>query len=424
MAKKLSVSSDKGTPSSSSLRQDDDIALNAGSNINESTSQCNTKADSLIPEVSCFGMHTMPLRAVPYCDGLVVKELASKLAEMLINNDGQPVRYCDMQRPLPADSSNSLHPDTAVESTDAMDRIREPLDSTRSLSLRTGENLLTLYEMTHKVYATVCQLSSMLQSCPLVITSRQEAATSEAAQGNTQMHMPREISGGTLLHSDPYSSIESGAVPRDRSQIRCHRSPPGGLATVSEAVGQHEVFQLDLGDSSCSLMDTVLCELMALKRNVESTLTTVSLNGSSSQTWIPHELAQRVSRVCCYSHGYAEEVSCPPLEMSGYTLRLILICEKRRGDVMLCFRGQFCACTANEKMTWPFLGELELTIHHPTDSVNNRVHRARPSERQETNMPREVNGPPMHLAGPIPVATLHEEGLWAMGTLHLSARIL
>ncbi|KAL1457260.1 hypothetical protein MTO96_043563 [Rhipicephalus appendiculatus] len=158
--------------------------------------------------------------------------------------------------------------------------------------------------------------------------------------------------------------------------------------------------------------------------SAESAVPTALCVPSRSQTWIPYNLSQIASRVYYYhSRGYAEEVASVRLEVSGYTVRLSLKCETLNREVVLSFRALFCACTANEKVTWPFRGELELTIHHPTDASSNHVYRLRPTRWQETIMPRLRDNAPMRLAGPIKASALDEDGFWVEGTLHLSIKI-
>lgn len=131
MANKLSCSSDEETPSSSSLRQDEDKAIDAGSNTDESSSQwyrCQTKAHGHIAQMSCYGRHSEQERAVPYCDVQVVKKLASMLTGIKTTETGQSVTAdSNIQHPPPAGSSSSPHPDTAAEPRDIMDRVLREL---------------------------------------------------------------------------------------------------------------------------------------------------------------------------------------------------------------------------------------------------------------------------------------------------------
>lgn len=224
------------------------------------------------------------------------------------------------------------------------------------------------------------------------------------------------------LAAIPYKPATSGAV-----SDTCHHpewSQLGNQAGATATQHRHQERQGNIAESSSGIVGETLRMLQSLKMNAESPVTTTLHQPSRSQTWIPFNLAQRVSRVYYYSRGYAEEVASGPLEVSGYTVRLSLTCETKCREVVLSFRGQFCACTANETLTWPFQGEFVLTMHHPRDAASNRVYRLRPRQGQETIMPRLVDNVPMHLAGPLRVSALDDDGLWAVGTLHLSIKIL
>ncbi|KAL1457258.1 hypothetical protein MTO96_043561 [Rhipicephalus appendiculatus] len=220
----------------------------------------------------------------------------------------------------------------------------------------------------------------------------------------------------------PYTPATSGTVSDPRCQS--NRSELGNQAGAGATQLSDQGPQDNLAESSPGVVDETLRMLQSMKMSAESAVTAAPCVPPRSQTWIPVNLSQRVSRVYYYSRGYSEEVSSGPLEVSGYTMRLSLICEMKSKDVVLSFHGRFCARTANENVTWPFRGELELSIHHPMDATGNRVYRLRPTQGQATIMPRLVDNGPMRLAGPIKVSALDEAGLWAVGTLHLSIKIL
>ncbi|KAL1457259.1 hypothetical protein MTO96_043562 [Rhipicephalus appendiculatus] len=172
---------------------------------------------------------------------------------------------------------------------------------------------------------------------------------------------------------------------------------------------RHQEHQDNLAEPSRGVVAETHRMLQSMKMSAEYAVTTAPCVPSISQTWIPFNLSQRVSRVYYYSRGYAEEVASGPLEMAGYTMRLSLTCAVKRKDVVLSFHGQFCARTVNDNVTWPFRGELELTIHHPTEPSRSHVYRLRPMQGRETIMPRIADNVPMRLAGPIKVSALDEE---------------
>lgn len=317
------------------------------------------------------------------------------------------------------DAVDSLPPAAAQVTRDAT--IDGQLRLASTLSLRTGERMLSVLETSYKIHDTVRQLSAVIQGrVPAITRARESNVHDEARAMNCGMPGNSDVAGRSP--AVPSSSVASAATrfPRDRAEW----NQVDNFAGLATELRHHQEFQHNLAESAGSVLGEILLEVLSLKTSIESTLAMRLTAVPSSETWIPVKLGQRVSRVFYFSRGYAEEVSSVPLKVSGYTVRLNLVCEMKRREVVLSFRAQFCACTANEKATWPFRGELELTIHHPADPTSNRVHRLRPSKRQETAMPRLVDNAPMHVAGPVGVSTLDAEGLWAAGTLHLSIKVL
>ncbi|KAL1487098.1 hypothetical protein MTO96_046669 [Rhipicephalus appendiculatus] len=281
--------------------------------------------------------------------------------------------------------------------------------------------LMSVLETSYKMHAAVRQMSSGLRNGVPATTDAQEISAREVAEMMKTVKLPDSASTGL---SPPFATCSATSGATRQRGYRPQWNPLDGLSEATTELHRHQEFQRNLAESSSSVLCETLRDLLSLKASVQSALSTTPYVQSGSQTWIPLNLAQRVSRVYYYSKGYSEEVSSGPLEVSGYTVRLSLTCGMKSREVMLFFRGQFCACPANDNVTWPFRGELELTIHHPTDANGNRVYRSRPMKRQETIMPRLVNNVPIHLAGPIGVSALEEDGLWASGTIHLSIKVL
>ncbi|KAH6934144.1 hypothetical protein HPB50_020682 [Hyalomma asiaticum] len=278
--------------------------------------------------------------------------------------------------------------------------------------------LLSAVETSYKMCATVRELCSALRNwLPIHEIPVRDNDEVVARGESSRIDNTGTTTSLSFISAPPAATIQS----EDRSRLA---QLDGFSATTTELL-QNKISQDILAESARRVMGEALRDLLSLKTSVECALAVKPYVPSRAQTWMPLNLAQRVSRVYYYySRGYIEEVTSGPLEVSGYTVTLTLACETKGREVVLSFRAQFCACAANEKVAWPFDGELELTIHHPTDAARNRTHRLRPSRDQETIMPRLANNAPVHLAGPIGASLLAEDGLWAMGTLHLSIKIL
>lgn len=419
MAKKFPSSSDKET-SWSKPREETSRAESSRENNGESTHDQNSERDASTAQASGYGSHQVATYNVS--DDSAAKVLQFAPFKGMTTRSRRPVMTSYTTRIQGStDTADSLRPTSTPETRDAKAEIDEQLRLTSSTSQRTGESLLSVLEASHKMQATVRQLSAALESRLSVTTKAHEMAVPD----ETDM-----TNGGKSPNGD--STWKSPAVPSravasgvgSQRVSRPHRNQLDDLAGATTELRHHQEFQRNLAESASNVLRETLLELLSLQTKFKCALSSASYVASSSQTWIPFNLAQRVSRVYYYSRGYSEEVSSAPLEVSGYSVRLSVICETKRGDVVLSFKGQFCACSGNEKMTWPFRGELMLTIHHPTDATRNRVHRLQPSRRQEIIMPRLVDNAPMHLAGPISASVIEEDGLWAMGTLHLSIKIL
>lgn len=417
MAKKFPSSNGEET-SRSKPKQESSRTEGSRENNGESTPHRNSERDVPIAQASSYGSHRVAAYNLPDDSAANVLQFPQYKGKA---TSSRPVLSSSMRQRESTDVVDSLRPPATPEIRDTKAAIDEQLRLTSSISLRTGESLLSVLETSHKMHAAVRQLSSALQGRLSVTTDAHEMP----APDETDVTKGKKSPNGDSTGRSPAvasRSVASGAVSQRGD--RPHGNQLDDLAGATTELRHHQEFQRNLAESASTVLSETLRELLSLKTKFESALGSAPYIVSSSQTWIPFNLAQRVSRVYYYSKGYSEEVSSAPLEVSGYTVRLSVICETKRGNVVLSFRGQFCACTGNEKVPWPFAGELVLTMHHPTDAAGNRVYRLRPSGRQGIIMPRRVDNTPMHLAGPISASVIEEDGLWAMGTLHLSLNIL
>ncbi|KAH6934145.1 hypothetical protein HPB50_020683 [Hyalomma asiaticum] len=365
------------------------------------------------------GRHAKPTYNVPYSSTVIFPQLVPFNGIAATSSRSGMTSGSARQQDF-TDAADSLPPGAAQVTRDAA--IDEQLRLASTLSLRTGERMLSVLETSCKIHNTVRQLSGVTRGRVPSITPTRESNVHDGEAQAINCGKPGNSDAAGRSPAVPSSSVAPAATrfPRDRADW----NQVDNVAGLVTELRHHQEFQHNLAESAGSVLGEILREVLSLKTSVESTLAMRPSAVSSSETWIPVKLAQRVSRVYYFSRGYAEEVSSGPLKVSGYTVRLNLVCEIKRREVVLSFRAQFCACTANEKAMWPFTGELELTIHHPSDPTSNRAHRLRPSRRQETAMPRLVDNAPMHVAGPVGVYALDEEGLWAAGTLHLSIKVL
>ncbi|KAL1480625.1 hypothetical protein MTO96_050872 [Rhipicephalus appendiculatus] len=144
----------------------------------------------------------------------------------------------------------------------------------------------------------------------------------------------------------------------------------------------------------------------------------VAVTESPSLMWTLSCQALKARHAC--ANGYFGEVFSPVSEVSGYLVKLYARCATMDGCAVLSFCAQLCAKIDNRAVSWPFRGTLKFIIHHPACPAKSRLYIV--PALQDVTM-SAVGQTFFKLTGPIPVMTLHREGLLATGTLRLSISV-
>lgn len=335
--------------------------------------------------------------------------------------DGHPVQ-CEPRstmetRPqvVARDVTDGIHPGSSAESGAA--RGADQLDSAGAHAISLDERLIWMAAASEMIHGALSQVWSRVSyGLPVAGDTTKRRVPWDRSQESCASSYNPEL----LMSTVHRCSIGIGENSQDSRESHRNQDHLRGFESSTRASRQNGH---DLVNTACSDLEAAFRLAVSLEVGIQSDFASLSPLRPSSRTWTPHNLASRVSRVQYYSKTYAEEVFSGPLEVGGYTVRLSVRCAMDAGRVSLSFSLQFCASASNERVVWPFKGVLQLTVHHPTDPDRSRRHRVSPSRPDATIMPRNADNVPLHLAGPITAMALHQEGLWAMRTLHLSISV-